>query len=411
MTTRSDVEARIEETVRASYGRLLAILASSTSDIVLAEDVLAEALARALEVWPTKGVPDNPESWLITVARNKHRDDVRSASARTSQPLTVDPEVVLAEVDPDVIPDKRLSLMFACAHPAVSANVRTALILQTILGLEAKDIGQAFLVPEATIAQRLVRAKRRIKETQIPFKIPDRREMPERLDAVLEAIYGAYSAGYPLPAGLEVHESLAGEALYLACTVAELLSGEAEAQGLAALICLSMARQVSSRDPKGAYIPLADQDTSTWDRTLIFRGEGYLAKAASLGSVGRFQLEAAIQSAHCERGRTGTTNWDAVEKLYAGLVGLSPILGAQISYGAVVMNNGRPEEALRYVESLDNEAVQRFQPYWVLRGHLFTRLGKAPQAEESFTKAISLTTDPASRTHLETLLVNLTFTA
>lgn len=399
------VRARVDEVARASYGRLLSVLAAPTRDIELAEDALGDAFMRALRTWPRTGVPNNPEGWLLTVARNRLRDLFRSEAVRAGPRL--DERVAAAvigaagpdpipDVDPEAIPDRRLALLFVCAHPAIDAGIRAPLMLQTVLGVEAKRIARAFAIPEPAMAQRLVRAKRRIRDAGIPFAVPDRAQMPARLPAVLEAIYGAYAIDWLRVAGKTLRESLAAEAHYLAVTLAELLGDESEAFGLAALISFSSAR-AGARSAGEGYVPLEEQETKLWDARLIAEGEAFLRRAHSLG---RFQLEAAIQSVHCARAVTGSTDWAALRKLYAALVSISPTLGARVALAATIGRADGPDAGLAALDEIADAGVPRFQPAWATRAHLLAEAGRAAEAERAYEKAISLTTEQAVREYL-----------
>ena len=332
-----DSRAVAERAARESYGRLLAVLAGSTRDLALAEDALADAFETALRTWPTRGVPANPEGWLVTVGRNRIRDVLRSAATRTSAPLDDELAAVFSATDPDRIPDRRLELLFACAHPAIHPSVRTPLVLQVVLGFDAARIAQAFAVPPAAMAQRLVRAKGRIRDAGIPFRTPSRDDMPTRLPTVLEAIYGAYAIDW-LDQHERIRDSIADEARWLAVLTASLLDTEPEAWGLAALLTLAQSRAPARVGRP--WPPLDQQDTGLWDRDMIAEGEALLRRAHALGNpIGRFQLEAAIQSVHCDRARSGELDRDTLIKLYRGLVAIAPTEGAREALAALTRDS------------------------------------------------------------------------
>ena len=331
---REDDRARdIAETVaRRSYGKLVAFLAARTRDVAGAEDALSEAFAAALDDWPASGVPQSPEGWLLTVARRKQVDALRSRKTRSdaSDHLHLMAEEMEAAVaSRGEIPDDRLRLMFACAHPAIEPGIRAPLILQTILGFDAATIASAFLVSPATMGQRLVRAKTKIRLAGIPFRVPERAELGERLEAVLSAIYAAFSEGWSDPSGLEARtRNLAEEGIWLGRLVVSLMPEEPEALGLLALMLHAEARRAARRSAEGDYVPLAEQDFAAWDKKMIDDAEALLFRASAMSTVGRFQLEAAVQSAHVVRRVTGKTDWEAIEKLYDALVALtgSPVV-------------------------------------------------------------------------------------
>ena len=397
---------------RDSYGRLLALLAASTSDLAAAEDALADAFERALRTWPSQGVPGSPSAWLLTVARNRLRDEWKSARAQRAVPLDAARDTLahIAEIDVDSIPDRRLELMLVCAHPAIDRAVRTPLMLNTVLGFTAEQVGRAFSVPPSAMATRLVRAKKRIKAAGVPFRIPDRADLPARMASVLEAVYGAYVIDWAT--GPQARR-LPSEALHLAEVLATLVPGDPEVRGLAALIELSAARAPARIGAGGRFVPLADQDPTLWDPHLISRAHEHLRAAHARGQLGRFQLEAAIQAVHCARshgarsqgarGRDDTTDWPALLTLHRILHAVAPSLGSGVALAAVTAEVDGPAAGLATLDAVEEEAgehARRFQPAKATRAHLLDRLGRK-EAVAAYESAISLTHDIAERQYLE----------
>ncbi|WP_332700644.1 RNA polymerase sigma factor [Devosia sp.] len=392
-----------ERVARDSYGRLVAFLAARTRDVAGAEDALAEAFASALKSWPDDGVPANPDAWLLTVARRRQTDAARRRQTRTAGEVHIQlmtEELEEAAANPEIIPDRRLLLMFACAHPDIEAGMRAPLILQTILGLTAIDIAAAFLIPPATMGQRLVRAKARIKEAGVPFAIPEREDLAERLDAVLEAIYAAYAKGWT-EIGDTAAERLTDEAIWLGHLVVSLLPDEPEAKGMLALMLYAEARRQARRDAGGAYVSLEEQDITLWDEPQIVTAEALLHDANAAGPTGRYQIEAAIQSAHIARRVSGRANWDAVVALYDVLLRLTQSPVVVLNRAAALMEVQGPEAALASLDTIaDDRRMADYQPYWAARGHLAARAGRKAEAHEALTLAIGLATDEAVRQYL-----------
>jgi predicted RNA polymerase sigma factor len=318
---------------RRSYGKLIAFLVARTHDVAAAEDALSEAFASALANWPLNGCPQNPEAWLLTAARRRVIDFMRRRrrDETASEQLQILSEGLAAtNVE---IPDQRLALMFACAHPAIEAGIRAPLILQVVLGLDAESIASAFLTSPAAMSKRLVRAKDKIRQAGIPFRIPEREELPARLETVQDAIYAAFTEGWTDPGGTDAaRRDLTGEVMFLARLVTELLPREPEALGLLALMLHAEARRRARRNTEGEYVPLAEQDPASWDSQMIVEAEALLLRASALGSLGRYQLEGALQSAHVHRCRTGQANWAQVVQLYDALFAFasSPVVAINL---------------------------------------------------------------------------------
>lgn len=406
MDSRPDIaRAAAEAAARQSYGKLVAWLAARTRDVAAAEDALADAFAAALERWPRTGVPEKPEAWLLAVARRRRVDAVRRrlTSEAGREHLKLIAQEAEARMTEEDLPDDRLRLMFACAHPAIESSVRSPLILQTVLGFDAATIASAFLVSPATMGQRLVRAKSRIRETGIPFRVPERAELEERLDAVLEAIYAAFAEGWSDPAGTETRRrNLATEGIWLGRLVASLLPEEPEALGLLSLMLFAESRRAARRSAEGDFVPLAEQDCLLWDRALIDEAEALLSHAASKGVIGRYQLEAAVQSAHAARRFTGRTDWVAIQELYDALLSIagSPVVAINRAVAIAEAEGAVAGLAALYVLG-DDKRLDEYQPYWAARAGLLARLGQVPQACEAYDRAIGLERDPAVRRFLQ----------
>jgi predicted RNA polymerase sigma factor len=387
-----------ELVARRSYGKLVAFLATRSNDVASAEDALSEAFAAALADWPHHGCPANPEAWLLTVARRKLID--RNRRERSSDIVDHDLDAIASpngSADPEDIPDRRLALMFACAHPAIDVGIRAPLILQLILGLDAATIASAFLVSPATMGKRLVRAKSKIREAAIPLRIPERAELPGRLDAVLEAIYAAFSEGWSDAAGTDTaRHDLTGEAFFLARLVNELLPQEPEALGLLALMLHAEARRHARRSKAGDYVPLAAQNPACWDAPMIDEAEALLLRARACALVGRYQLEAAVQSAHVHRCRTGKANWDAILALYDGLFAVTGSPVVAINRALAVTEVMGAEAGLAAMPDPAGDArLLAYQPYWAAKAELLCKTGACGEARRAFEIALGLTVDPA----------------
>lgn len=390
-----------ESAARASYGRLLAILAARTRDIAASEDALSEAFLAALRTWPASGVPDNPDAWLMTAARNQLKNGARHQAVVDASAIDLALLHDEAAPDPAELPDDRLKLLFVCAHPAIDEGMRTPLMLQTVLGLEAVQIGAAFLVAPATMGQRLVRAKAKIKDAGLRFEVPGAEDMPERLTDVLNAIYAAYGTSWDAVAGADTGaRDLADEALFLGRLLVALLPDEPEARGLLALMLYCESRRAARRGAEGRFVPLKQQDTRLWSREQIREAELQLTGASRAGVFGRYQCEAAIQSVHAQRAITGQTNHAALAMLYGLLAERCPSVGVLVAQAAARVEAGEPQQALVVLGRLQEAEVRCYQPYWVTRMHALAAQGERSAAEQALQTAIGLTEDAAVRAFL-----------
>ncbi|MBI5278813.1 MAG: RNA polymerase subunit sigma-70 [Burkholderiales bacterium] len=391
-----------EAAARRSYGKLVAFLAARTRDVAGAEDALSEAFTAALTDWPAAGVPANPEAWLLTVARRRMVDAIRS---RVQGEAAADMLQWLAHGEPeeDGLPDRRLELLFACAHPGIEPAVRAPLMLQAVLGFDAATIASAFLVAPSAMRQRLVRAKAKIRQAGIPFHVPGHAELPARLASVLEAIYAVYAEGWADAAGSDARRrNLAEEAIWLGRLTAALLPEEPEALGLLALMLHAHARRRARRDAQGEYVPLALQDTSLWEAGMIDEAEQLLQRASQMQAPGRFQLEAAVQSAHCVRRRADRADWEAICVLYEALHAMTGSPVAALNLAVALAEARGPRDGLAALEKLSVEKrLADYQPYWAARAELLARSGAQEAARSAYRRAIGLESDPAVRRFLQ----------
>lgn len=400
----SAVEAA-ELAARDAYGRLLALLVARSRDIAASEDALSEAFVAALRTWPVDGVPANPQGWLLTAARNhlhnmRRHQGVVDASA-------VDLALLQDETAPEAqtVPDDRLKLLFVCAHPAIDAAMRTPLMLQTVLGLDAAQIGAAFLVAPATMGQRLVRAKAKIRDAGLRFELPAPEDMPERLEDVLAAVYAAYGTSWDAVPGADTGQhALVDEALFLGRLLVALLPDEPEPRGLLALMLYCEARRPARRAADGSFVPLNRQDARLWRRELIVEAEEHLTVASRRGIFGRYQCEAAIQSVHVQSPITGRPNHEALATLYDLLARHSPSVGVLVAQAAAMVEAGDPTNALAVLSRLSAPDVAGYQPYWVTWARAESVAGRHRSALQAFERAVGLTEDPAVRVYLRTLL-------
>jgi RNA polymerase sigma-70 factor (ECF subfamily) len=394
-------EAEISEIFRAESGRAVATLARRFGDLDIAEDAVQEAFVEALRRWPGSGTPPSPAGWIITTAKNRAIDRLRRESQRAEKQeagmLTLDDEPDEIEV----VPDDQLRLIFTCCHPALGVAYQIALTLRLIAGLQTEEIARAFVVPETTMAQRLVRAKKKIKVARIPYRIPGEAELPNRLPSVLAVVYLIYNEGHTATSGEDLgRPDVAREAMRLSRLLAELMPDEPEVIGLLALLLLTESRREARTRPDGELIRLGEQDRTLWDRELIEEGNALLAVCLRRNRPGPYQLQAAIAAVHVNAARAEDTDWQQIVRLYDRLYALTPTPIVALNRAIAVAETGNVEDALATVDDLE---LDGYHLYHATRGHFLDLLGHTEEADHAYARAIELTTNETERRHLQRL--------